>query len=129
MLDDELSLALAALPERAATVSRLPGMPDWISSFWATFVPAYTHRTFKLSAEGFQVGFHITYGQTRLLIVQNDPDICDVLRNMCRSEEYIVDVEGNGKDAVQYVSGVSYGAILLHMRLPDHDSLSLLELL
>ena len=59
--------------------------------------------------------------------MQNDPDICEVLRDMFRSEGYIVDVVGNGKDAVQYVSGVSYGAILLDMRLPDRDSLSLLE--
>lgn len=58
---------------------------------------------------------------TRLLIVEDEPQIVRVLRPSLAAEGYEVDAVGAGSDAVSAAAAASYHAVVLDLGLPDMD--------
>jgi DNA-binding response OmpR family regulator len=64
---------------------------------------------------------------TRLLIVDDDPDICQILRDRLESRGYVIDVAGNALEAILMIDKSLPTGILLDFMLPAIDGLQLLR--
>lgn len=65
----------------------------------------------------------------RILIIEDDLDLCEALKVQLRKENYEVDICSNGSDAAYYVLESAYDAIILDRMLPGMDGLSILHLM
>ena len=63
----------------------------------------------------------------KILIVEDNPDSAEVLRDILVKEGYYCDIAATGKEAVLMVSTSRYSLILLDVMLPDISGFSLLE--
>ncbi len=61
----------------------------------------------------------------RILVVEDDPDICHLLEIHLRDNAYRVDVVGNGIDGLNRASNHAYQLIVLDLMLPGIDGLEL----
>ncbi|MDH3220496.1 MAG: response regulator transcription factor [Gammaproteobacteria bacterium] len=61
----------------------------------------------------------------RILVVEDDPDICHLLELHLRDNAYRVDVVGNGIDGLNRASNHAYQLIVLDLMLPGLDGLEL----
>ncbi len=64
-------------------------------------------------------------GGKRILVVEDDPDICHLLEIHLRDNAYRVDVVGNGIDGLNRASNHVYQLIVLDLMLPGIDGLEL----
>ncbi|WP_447977922.1 PAS domain S-box protein [Candidatus Nitrospira bockiana] len=64
---------------------------------------------------------------TDILVVDDDPDISQALRDFLEHEGYHVDLAGTGNDAVERCKRQQYGAVILDLGLPDMDGLLVLK--
>jgi two-component system response regulator HydG len=64
---------------------------------------------------------------SRLLIVDDDPDLSSLLSQYLQKRGLKVDVEGSGKSALDRASHRRYDLILLDIGLPDMDGLEVLK--
>lgn len=62
-----------------------------------------------------------------ILVVDDDPDTCEALGDLLEHEGYRVHTVHDGREAIQQVRQLHYEAVLLDMRLPDLDGLSVLK--
>jgi CheY-like chemotaxis protein len=60
-------------------------------------------------------------GETRVLVVDDDPDIRDVVALVLEDEGYVVDVAANGAEALRIVRANPPSGILLDMMMPIMD--------
>ncbi|MGQ0810785.1 MAG: PAS domain S-box protein [Nitrospiraceae bacterium] len=67
--------------------------------------------------------------EQRILIVDDDPDICVALQDLLRHDGYHVVFVGTCKDAFAAFRRSHYNAVLLDVGLPDGDGLSVLPVL
>ena len=65
----------------------------------------------------------------RLLIIEDDKELADVLRMQLQHEGFEVDCIQNGADAIFYALQKAYDAIILDRMLPGMDGLSFLKVL
>ena len=63
----------------------------------------------------------------RLLVVEDDPRLANVIARGLREQTYAVDVVGNGKDAIVQAAVNSYDAIILDVMLPGIDGFAVLR--
>jgi DNA-binding response OmpR family regulator len=63
----------------------------------------------------------------RILIVEDDADLCNIIHNKLKHEGYISDVCHNGDDAVYYIGQNVYDLILLDRMLPNRSGLEILQ--
>lgn len=63
----------------------------------------------------------------RLLIVEDDKELCSIVAAQLAREGYEVDQCHDGEEAWYYLNGVSYDAVLLDRMLPGMDGVALLE--
>ena len=63
----------------------------------------------------------------RILIVEDDEKLCNVVRNELSDCGYIVDLSYSGADAIYYISQNIYDLIILDRMLPELDGLTLLK--
>ncbi len=63
----------------------------------------------------------------RLLIVEDDISVRDVLREIFKKESFIVDETDKGSEAMDRVSSVSYDLVIIDLVLPDADGLDILS--
>jgi DNA-binding response OmpR family regulator len=63
----------------------------------------------------------------RLLVVEDDPRLSDVLRRGLREQGHIVDVSYDGEDAETVASSPIYEAIVLDVNLPKRSGLDVLR--
>ena len=66
-------------------------------------------------------------GVPRLLVVEDDPDIAELLSMMLHRAGYQVDVAANGELALDYLAHNEYIAITLDLLLPDHSGIALIR--
>jgi two-component system, OmpR family, response regulator len=59
----------------------------------------------------------------RILVVEDEPKLAALLRRGLAEEGHVVDVAGNGDDAVWMATAVAYEAIVLDVMLPPRDGL------
>lgn len=62
----------------------------------------------------------------RILIVEDDPALRDMLVRRLQREGYAVDASGDGIDGLDYALSTAYDGILLDIMLPGMDGLALL---
>jgi len=63
----------------------------------------------------------------RLLVVEDDERLCDVLRRGLSEQGHVVDLAHDGEDGEQWASGGAYDAIVLDVNLPKRDGLSVVR--
>ena len=63
----------------------------------------------------------------KILIVEDDPSLCEVMHRALVQEQYIVETASGFFEADAKISGYSYDCILLDIMLPDGNGLQLLE--
>jgi len=63
----------------------------------------------------------------RILVVDDEEVVRDVLETLLRKEDYLVDLAENGVQALQMVDGGDYDVILLDLMMPEMDGLGVLE--
>jgi DNA-binding NtrC family response regulator len=63
----------------------------------------------------------------RILVVDDEEVVRDVLETFLRKEDYLVDLAENGAQALQMVDGGDYDVVLLDLMMPDVDGLGVLE--
>ncbi|MCP5109585.1 MAG: response regulator transcription factor [bacterium] len=60
----------------------------------------------------------------RILVVDDDPDLCAVVKRGLEEHSYAVDAVGTGDDGVDYASTTPYDLIILDIMLPRKDGLA-----
>ena len=63
----------------------------------------------------------------RLLLVEDNPPLADVICRALRQEGYIIDWAKNRREADNWLSGQSYDVVLLDLGLPDADGSEVLR--
>jgi len=63
----------------------------------------------------------------RLLIVEDDVRLCDVLRRGLAEQGHVVDTAHDGETGQQYASGGQYDAVVIDIQLPRRDGLSIVR--
>jgi PAS domain S-box-containing protein len=64
--------------------------------------------------------------KSKILIVDDEKQMCDSLKALLRGVGYDIQMAGNGKDAIALLSEGGYDLVLLDMVMPDMDGLSIL---
>src|SRR5689334_789394 len=65
----------------------------------------------------------------RMLLVEDDQDLCDFVREGMAREGFAVDVVGDGREALEQAQTSEYEVILLDVNLPKLDGISVLKTL
>lgn len=65
----------------------------------------------------------------KVLLIEDDKDLCTALSATLKKEGFEVDICMNGEDGIYYASSASYDIIILDRMLPLLDGLSLLQIL
>lgn len=76
---------------------------------------------------GQQEADTLILGVPRLLVVEDDPDIAELLSMMLQRAGYQVDVAANGERALSYLAQHEYAAITLDLMLPDQNGVALIR--
>jgi DNA-binding NtrC family response regulator len=63
----------------------------------------------------------------RILVVDDEEVVRDVLSTLLRSENYHVDLAENGAEALAMASGGDHAVVLLDLMMPDMDGMTVLE--
>lgn len=63
----------------------------------------------------------------RLLVVEDDVRLCDVLRRGLGEQGHVVDVAHDGEEGQIWAQGASYDAVILDVNLPKRDGLTLVR--
>ena len=61
----------------------------------------------------------------RILIVEDDADVADVLRDLIADDGHQVDIARNGRGALDHIACVDYDLIFCDLRMPDLDGIAL----
>lgn len=64
---------------------------------------------------------------TRLLIVDDQPDLADMLSHVLTDEGYDVTVCTDGREALRYINTVQPAALILDVVMPDTDGFTILR--
>lgn len=56
-----------------------------------------------------------------VLIVDDDPDLCEVLTDLVRYEGYDAEHAWSGTDALAKIQKAAFSAVILNVHLPDQD--------
>src|SRR5579884_3624812 len=65
----------------------------------------------------------------RLLVVEDDRRLCDVLRRGLSEQGHVVDVAHDGEEGEQWASAAGYDAIVLDVNLPKQNGLDVVRAL
>jgi DNA-binding response OmpR family regulator len=63
----------------------------------------------------------------RLLVVEDDVRLCDVLRRGLAEQGHVVDVAHDGEEGETWAQGAPYDAVILDVNLPKRDGLSVVR--
>jgi DNA-binding response OmpR family regulator len=64
---------------------------------------------------------------TKILLVEDEPRMADAIRRVLTAEHYTVDVAGDGVDALAFVDGGHYDAVVLDRLLPDMTGIDVIH--
>src|SRR5579884_2683116 len=65
----------------------------------------------------------------RLLVVEDDVRLCDVLRRGLVEQGHVVDVAHDGEEGQNWAQGAPYDAVILDVNLPKRDGLTVVRML
>ena len=63
----------------------------------------------------------------RILVVEDEKDLRNIIKKRLVREHYSVDVCGDGEEALDYMEMTSYDGILLDIMLPGKDGFTVLR--
>lgn len=63
----------------------------------------------------------------KLLIVEDEKRLCQTVSKHLKAEGYVVDTCHDGADALDYIAGTEYDAVILDIMLPGLDGISVLK--
>lgn len=63
----------------------------------------------------------------RLLIVEDEKKLCNIVANQMKDAGYSVDKCNDGLEAIDYIESTEYDAIILDIMLPGMDGISILK--
>lgn len=63
----------------------------------------------------------------KILVVEDEKRLCDTIGKYFKDEGYTVDTCYNGNDAIYYITGTEYDAVILDIMLPGKDGISILK--
>ena len=63
----------------------------------------------------------------KLLIVEDEKRLCQTIAKHLKAEGYTIDTCYNGSDAIDYIEGPEYAAIILDIMLPGIDGIAVLK--
>jgi DNA-binding response OmpR family regulator len=63
----------------------------------------------------------------RLLVVEDDARLCDVLRRGLTEQGHVVDIAHDGEEGETWASGTPYDVVVLDVNLPKRDGLSVVR--
>ena len=63
----------------------------------------------------------------RILIIEDDTDLCSILKNQLKKNNFSCDICNNGEDAMFYALQQTYDIIILDRMLPEKDGLTILN--
>jgi len=66
-------------------------------------------------------------GVKRILVVEDEPAICELCRRVLASEGFEVDIAGNGKVAQDMLAERQYALCLFDIRLPEMNGIELYQ--
>ncbi len=66
---------------------------------------------------------------TRVFVIDDEPDMVDLLATILRSDGFAVDTDTDGRSALARVLGDPPDLVLLDLMMPDLDGMELLKLL
>jgi DNA-binding NtrC family response regulator len=70
---------------------------------------------------------HLAAARRRLLVVDDDADICDLLRDRLESEGFHVDTAADGRTALRILAETPIDGVLLDIALPEADGFEVLR--
>jgi two-component system copper resistance phosphate regulon response regulator CusR len=62
----------------------------------------------------------------RLLLVEDEPEIQDFLKQPLANAGYEMDTAKDGRTAIQFASGKKYDVLIVDLGLPDQDGIDLI---
>ncbi len=65
--------------------------------------------------------------RTRLLIVDDQPDLADMLSHVLTDEGYDVTVCNDGREALHYIKTIQPAALILDIMMPETDGFAILR--
>lgn len=65
----------------------------------------------------------------RLLVVEDDPEMRDLLRKVLEKEGYQISVAANGHEAIGSISRAPFDLVVTDMLMPDDGGLELLQII
>jgi CheY-like chemotaxis protein len=65
----------------------------------------------------------------KLLVVDDDPDICQLLKAVLEAYHFTVDIATNGQEALEHVRAAVPDGIFLDLRMPVMDGWATLDIL
>ena len=68
-------------------------------------------------------------GERRVLVVDDDPEILDLLATMIATEGHVADTAGDGRAALEKIAACEYDLILCDIIMPGLDGAGLYEAL
>jgi DNA-binding response OmpR family regulator len=63
----------------------------------------------------------------KVLIVEDDPGVCETVKDWLENQLHTVEVVGCGEDALEYLKTYDFDVIILDLYLPDIDGLEVLQ--
>jgi DNA-binding NtrC family response regulator len=65
----------------------------------------------------------------RILVVDDDESIRNIVKAILEGEGYIVDLAATGREAIKRTEETAYNVVLIDIRLPDIEGVELLKLM
>lgn len=96
-------------------------------------LPEYHQRKGAQRSQGSAVGTAIRAATTgsddlhRVMVVEDDYDTADLLKEMLEREGYNIDVAHSARESLQLINSHRYAAITVDLLLPDQDGISLIR--
>lgn len=63
----------------------------------------------------------------RILIAEDDRDLCTIIAKKMKSCDYSVDTAFDGREAFEYIDVADYDAVILDIMMPEHDGFEVLS--
>lgn len=83
-------------------------------------------RNREIDREPFSETLHLEH-PPEVLIVDDDPNVADVLQQLLEDEGFVVEYEGDGKAALIHIERKKPDVVLADMVMPRLDGVSLLQ--
>lgn len=65
--------------------------------------------------------------KTKIVIADDNPDICKALRDLLSEKEYLVEVVKNGYELLAYLKNKSADIIILDLMMPEKDGMEVIS--